>query len=117
MMLLRRPDVAMDISRRGQAPYLRVGTDSVMNTYTLHLRNNRSERLVLKLERNAATGGTFNWEGRSFALSSGQTMDLPLDFRLPTEAFRRGSADAGLILTGPGVRENLSVRLAGPWGN
>lgn len=117
IMLLRRPDVAMDLSRRGQAPYLRVGTDSVMNTYTLHLRNNRSERLVLKLERDVASGGTFNWEGRSFALSSGQTLDIPLDFRLPAAAFRRGSADAGLVLTGPGVREILPVRLAGPWGN
>lgn len=117
ILLFRRPAVSLDIARRGQSPYAHVGMDSVLNTFTLHLRNNGSERLVLSLAPAPGASGTFNWEGRSFSLASGQPMDLPIDFTVPDSSFKRGTADAGLVLTGPGVREALPVRLAGPWGH
>ncbi|MDB5104900.1 MAG: cytochrome c oxidase accessory protein CcoG [Fibrobacteres bacterium] len=116
ILLARRPAVAHDLLRRGQSPYVRVGADSVLNTFTLHLRNNGSERLILMLGWDGAARGTSNWEGRSFALASGQSLDLPVDLTTPASGFIRGGADAGLVLSAPGVREEIDIRLAGPWG-
>ncbi len=117
ILLLRRPAVAFDMARRGQSPYAHVGADSVLNPFTLHLRNNGSARLILKLAWDQGSSGTFNWEGRSFALASGQSQDLPLDLIVPVSVFRRGVSESGLVLIGPGIRENVPVRLAGPWGH
>jgi cytochrome c oxidase accessory protein FixG len=116
ILLLRRPAVAMDVVRRGQSPYERIGTDSVANAFTLHLRNNGSRRQVLNMAWDGAAQGSFNWQGRSFALASGQSMDIPLDVIVPIGKFKRGAAETGFVLTGTGIRENLGLRLAGPWG-
>lgn len=116
ILLLRRPTVALDIVRRGVSPYTHAAGDSVTNNFTLHLRNNGPARLVVSLDWEGAAPGRFNWEGRPFALSSGQSQAIPLDITVTASVFTRGSALAGLVLTAPGARESLPIRLAGPWG-
>ncbi len=148
--LARRPELGVDLVRQGQEPYLLERlehqkpmafaqddtAETVVNRYTLHLRNRRAFRKVLRLRVELPDGsraGT-NWETREFSVAGGQLLTLPLEIRLPPDRFERGKAEARILfteesLTGEGgwSAENSapptpsktygrSVLLAGPWG-
>ena len=126
LLLARRPAVAVDPVRRGSAPYTLMGSDSVLNTFTLHLRNNGSSQRILRLEWDGAAAGRSSWDGRVFAISGGQSLSLPLEIATPVGRFEKGRMKGGMVLvekpnplsptrTGSS-RSPFPVGLAGPWG-
>jgi polyferredoxin len=121
-MLLRRGDLGLDALRKGQSPYVMTHPEQVRNSFTLHVRNRLAARQVLtlavELPGDAAGGhGTpiTNWDGRSFSVSGGQLLTLPLEVSLPAARFRGGRVDARLVISGDGIRETIPLVLAGPW--
>ncbi|HKP95910.1 MAG TPA: cytochrome c oxidase accessory protein CcoG [Fibrobacteria bacterium] len=116
ILLAARPAVSVDAVRRGSAPYARVGADSVLNTFSLHLRNNGSAQRILRLEWAGTPAGACDWEGRVFALPAGGAATLPLDVIAPVSAFSRGRLETGMILIDDSVRGGFRMELAGPWG-
>jgi len=115
-LLVRRPMVAVDAVRTGSVPYQRIGADSVLNTFILHLRNNGSSQRILRLEWSGAAAGKSSWEGRVFAVSGGQSLAVPLEIMTAADGFRRGKLETGMVLTGNRLRVPFKVELAGPWG-
>jgi cytochrome c oxidase accessory protein FixG len=131
ILLAKRPAIAVDAVRRGSAPYTRIahiasgagpsdapgaGPDSVLNTFTLHLRNNGSAQRILRLEWVGTPAGKSTWEGRVFALAGGQSLALPLDVASDIRAFQRGRMEGRMMLTDQTGRVPFSIELAGPWG-
>jgi cytochrome c oxidase accessory protein FixG len=116
ILLARRPAIAADLVRRGQSPYERVSADTVRNIYTLFLRNNGSQRRVVRIGWDGDAAGTTNWDGREFAIAGGATATIPVDITVPVSAFNRGRKDAVLALQGEGLDQSIPVGLAGPWG-
>ena len=136
-MLALRGDVGVDVLRKGSSPYAMTAAGEVRNTYTLHLRNRKATRATLTLSveiadvaapaATAATAAaatptatpaaaTTNWDGRGFAISGGQLLDLPLEVTVPANRFRLGRLEARLVLVGEGgYRETVPLVLAGPW--
>jgi cytochrome c oxidase accessory protein FixG len=116
-LLLLRPSLGVDLVRRGRAPYEHVGIDSVLNTFTLHIRNKEPRLRVLRIEPMGNFPAKSNWQGREFNLSGGQLLSLPLDLVVPKDAFRRGKLEVKMTLVGDGLRPvPLAAVLAGPWG-
>ena len=116
LLIARRPAVSVDLVRRGSSPYEAAASDSVRNAYTLYLRNNGAQRVVVRLGWDGKAAGSVNWEGREFALAGGAGATLPVDITVPAARFSRGRLDVGLLLSGGGVRQTIPVGLAGPWG-
>lgn len=116
LLLANRPGVTVDAVRRGSQPYEKIGSDSIANAFTLHLRNNGSAQRILRLEWDGERAGVSNWDGMVFALQGGQSMSIPLDIRVPVAAFRRGELKTGMRLAGLALRVPFAVELAGPWG-
>lgn len=116
ILLAHRPAIAADLVRRGQSPYEKASADSVRNFYTLFLRNNGSQRRVVRIGWDGDAAGTTNWDGREFAIAGGATATLPIDITVPLSAFNRGRKDAVLALQGEGLDQAIPVGLAGPWG-
>jgi cytochrome c oxidase accessory protein FixG len=124
-MLLRRGDLGLDALRKGQSPYVMETPERVRNSFTLHVRNRLAARQVLTLAVElpggaAAQGGApvataTNWDGRSFSVSGGQLLTLPLEITLPSALFKGGRLDARLVVAGGGIRESVPLVLAGPW--
>jgi cytochrome c oxidase accessory protein FixG len=117
ILFLKRPVVSVDAVRRGSAPYRRVGSDSVLNTFTLHLRNNGSSQRILRLHWAGAEAGKSNWDGRVFALSGGQSLGVPLEIMVPATGFKRGKLETEMILEDKTIRVRFPMELAGPWGS
>lgn len=115
-LLIRRPIVSVDAVRSGSAPYTRVGGDSILNTFILHLRNNGSPQRILKLEWSKGASGNSSWEGRTFAIPGGQSLDLPLEIRTATPDFKRGRLETEMVLVGNSTHVPFAIELAGPWG-
>jgi cytochrome c oxidase accessory protein FixG len=124
-LLVLRPAVAVDTVRKGSAPYVLVGRDSVLNTFTLSLRNNGSSQRILRLEWEGAAAGRSSWDGRVFAISGGQSLALPLEIVTPVERFQRGRIHGRMVLVekpnpasqvrSAASRSPFPVELAGPW--
>ena len=116
-LLARRPVIAVDAVRRGSAPYSRIEPDSVVNTFTLHLRNNSSTQHILRMQWSREASGKSSWEGRVFAMPGGQSMSLPLEITTSVDQFQRGRKEVGMVLIDKGIRVPFRLELAGPWGN
>jgi cytochrome c oxidase accessory protein FixG len=117
ILLAKRPVVSVDATRRGAAPYQRIAADSVLNTFTLHLRNNGSVQRILRMGWSGASSGRSSWEGRVFALAGGQSLSMPLDVVTSAVDFRRGKLETTMILWDKNIRVPFKVDLAGPWGH
>jgi cytochrome c oxidase accessory protein FixG len=128
-LILRRPVITVDATRKGSVPYVRVagaGSDSVRNVFTLHLRNNGTAQRILRLDWSGESLGASNWNGRVFALAGGQSLEIPLEVTVPLARFTRGRLEAEMALsdkTGSGkdgadhsLRVPFGLELAGPWG-
>jgi cytochrome c oxidase accessory protein FixG len=116
-LLYTRPHLAVDILRRGNEPYLHAGADSVLNTFTLHIRNKDIARQVVKVRFADETQGRLNWDSRSFTLGRGEIKTLPLDIVVPRHAFHLGKRDIALEFTGVGTQRIVKTTLVGPYGN
>lgn len=116
LLLLHRPAISADLVRRGQSPYEKIDSASVRNVYTLFLRNNGSQRRVVRIGWDGTAAGTTNWDGREFAIAGGAAATIPVDITVPVSAFTRGRKDAVLALQGDGLDQAIPVGLAGPWG-
>lgn len=120
VMMMRRGELGLDLTRRGRSPYAMLGTESVANSFTLHIRNRQVFRKNLTLEIALPAGQegarpSTNWKGRSFGISGGQLLSLPLEATVPASLFRSGRLDARLVVSGDGFRESIPITLAGPW--
>jgi cytochrome c oxidase accessory protein FixG len=131
-LILRRPVIAVDATRKGSMPYIRVvrlahvGADSVRNVFTLHLRNNGTAQRILRLDWSGSAAGASNWDGRVFALAGGQSLAIPLEITVPLDRFTRGRLEAKMALSDQAgssragaenpVRVPFRLELAGPWG-
>lgn len=113
-LVLTRPEVTVDALRQGREPYVMRGADSVVNTFTLNLRNKSTHRRELGVEFAEAFPGTHDWEGRRYAIGSGQRRSLPFTVTAPVEAFRNGFYDLDLVLRDNGDAWTFKVRLVGP---
>ncbi|MEO6096029.1 MAG: cytochrome c oxidase accessory protein CcoG [Fibrobacteria bacterium] len=104
-LILRRPVISVDATRKGSMPYVRVvrvvpvvgevgavgvGGDSVRNAFTLHLRNNGTAQRILRLGWSGEPLGTSSWNGQVFALAGGQSLAMPLEVTVPLARFTRG---------------------------
>lgn len=122
-LMVRRDELGLDLTRRGRSPYAMLGAESVANSFTLHIRNRQVFRKNLTLEIALSPGHvakhgalpSTNWQGRSFGISGGQLLSLPLEATVPASLFRSGRLDARLVVSGEGFRESIPITLAGPW--
>jgi len=121
-LLLTRPVVAIDVLRRGAEPYAHVGEDSVLNTFTLHLRNKDTHRHIFRVDFADAFGGRQNWRDRPFSLGSGEIKTLPLDIVVARKEFQFGKRDISLRIASedgsePPIARIFTTTLVGPYGN
>lgn len=116
-LVLTRPLLAGDVLRRGNAPYQQVGADSILNTYTLHIRNKDRVRQIVSVRFADATPGTLNWSSRSFTLGRGEIKTLPLDIVVPRSAFHLGKREIKLEFVGVETSRVVKTTLVGPYGN
>lgn len=117
-LLITRPEVTVDPLRQGRVPYTLVGEDSVVNTFTLNLRNKSPHRRELGVEFDpvAAAGfaGTHDWAGRRYAIGSGQRRSLPLRVTAHRREFSGGRRTLHLRLRDGDETWAFTVLLAGP---
>jgi cytochrome c oxidase accessory protein FixG len=116
ILLFRRPLIAIDPVRQGHSPYTHIGQDSVLNSFTLHLRNNGSVSRVLRMNWVKSSSGISSWEGQVFALSAGQSLSIPLEIRTSISDFTRGRKEVEMYLVDNSIRVPFNLELAGPWG-
>ena len=112
-----RPEVAVDVVRNGSNPYYRIGMDSVLNTFTVHVRNKGLQRREFELRFAEPFRGHHNWEGRRFAVGAGQMQTLELDVTARNDEFQFGKRQLRLELGRDGVRRDFATTLIGPFGN
>ncbi len=120
-LIFNRPTIGIDAVRRGTAPYSHFSTDSILNTYTLYLRNNGSKPRVLRLKSNSKDSQnensySSNWDGQVFALSGGQILAIPLDLKSTAQNFIRGKRELHLKLMDAEIQVPFEIELVGPWG-
>ncbi len=115
-LIVTRPDVSVDAIRRGAEPYYAVGADSVLNTFTVQVRNKGRERRTLTLGFGDDFPGRHNWHERPFAVGSGQLRTLQLDVVVARDAFVAGRLPASLRVGNGGDARRVNITLAGPMG-
>ncbi len=116
VLVFTRPDVAVDAVRRGFNPYSAIGEDSVLNTYTLHVRNKDLHRRTFSIRFAEPFQGSHNWENRRFAVGAGQMQTLEFNVTARKNEFQFGKRDLKLAIEdGSGSRE-FKVVLMGPFG-
>lgn len=116
-LLYTRPHVAVDILRRGAEPYQRVGQDSILNTFTLHLRNKDIRRQIYTIRFAEPIRGRHNWEGRPFSIGSGEIKTLPIDMVVARDEFTLGKREVSLVIEGEKAHPVFKTTLVGPYGN
>ncbi|MCD6023259.1 MAG: ccoG [Fibrobacteria bacterium] len=114
--LWTRPEVSVDILRVGRNPYERVGEDSVLNTFSLNLRNKSPHRRELGVEFAEPFQGRHDWQGRRYALGSGQRLRVPFTVTSSRSEFSRGKRKLSLNLTDGKESWKFEATLAGPFG-
>ncbi len=118
-LVLTRPDVTVEALRQGREPYAMIAADTVVNTFTLHFRNlGRSRReLSVALPPGTEFSGRHDWEGRRYAIGSGERRSLPLKVIAPRHEFTRGRREMEFALSDGMKTWTFKVMLAGPLGN
>jgi cytochrome c oxidase accessory protein FixG len=118
-LLLTRPEVTVDAIRQGRAPYELLGPDSVVNTFSLNLRNKSPHRRELGVEFAEPSGRVFagrhDWEGRRYAIGSGQRRTLPFHVVAHRDQFQGGKREVILALRDGTETWTFKVLLAGPF--
>jgi cytochrome c oxidase accessory protein FixG len=118
-LLLTRPEVTVDAIRQGRAPYELLGPDSVVNTFSLNLRNKGPHRRELGVEFAEPSGRVFagrhDWEGRRYAIGSGQRRTLPFHVVAHRDQFQGGKREVILALRDGTETWTFKVLLAGPF--
>jgi len=98
-----------------------LGTDSVVNTFSLNLRNKSPHRRELGVEfagsPGAAFSGRHDWEGRRYAIGSGQRRTLPFHVIAHRDEFSGGRREVNLLLRDGAETWTFKVLLAGPMGS
>ena len=115
-LVFTRPDVAVDVVRRGFNPYTNIGEDSVLNTFTLHVRNKDLHRREFALSFAEPFQGHHNWESRRFAVGAGQLQTLELNVVSHRNEFQFGKRDLKLDIRDGAVTREFKVVLVGPFG-
>jgi len=112
-----RPEVSVDALRQGREPYAMLGADSVVNTFTLNLRNKGRHRreLGIALPEGVTLAGRQDWGERRYAIGSGERRSLPLRVIVHKDVFQGGKAEATFRLTDGREGWTFTVTLAGPW--
>ena len=113
-LVFTRPEVTVDALRQGREPYVMLGPDSALNTFTLNLRNKSPHRRELGLTFAEAFPGNHDWQDRRYAIGSGQRRTLPLHVTAPVGVFRNGFYDLEFVLRDNGEFWKFKVRLVGP---
>ncbi len=117
ILIVTRPVVAVDVARRGFNPYTHVGADSILNTFTVQVRNKDVMRHTFSLDFDESAPARQNWQDRRFAVGAGQLQTLPLDIVIRRDAFRQGERVLHLILRGDGgIDRKFDATLIGPFG-
>lgn len=117
-LVFTRPEVTVDAVRKGRSPYEMIGQDSVVNTFTLNIRNKGRYRreLGVSLPEGTVFAGRHNWEGRRYAIGSGERRSLPFSVVLPRGEFAGGRREAVFVLNDGVESWTFKVTLAGPLG-
>lgn len=116
-LVFTRPEVSIDALRQGREPYVMLGADSVVNTYTLNLRNKGRHRreLGIQLPEGVTLAGRQDWGDRRYAIGSGERRSLPLRVIVHKDVFVGGKSEATFKLTDGTEGWTFTVTLAGPW--
>ncbi|HLU69617.1 MAG TPA: hypothetical protein VKZ88_02480, partial [Fibrobacteria bacterium] len=87
--------------------------------FTLNLRNlGRARReLGVSLPADANFAGRHDWEGRRYAIGSGERRSLPFKVIAPLHEFSRGRREMEFELSDGHKTWTFKVMLAGPMGN
>ncbi len=130
-LLVTRPEISIDALRQGRSPYQMLGEDSVVNTFTLNLRNKGTMRRDIEVvfagpaaDANMQPGGKsalftvhHDWEGRRYSLGSGQRRTLPFHVTAPRSVFQGGKREVMFRLNDGKESWDFKVLLVGPFGN
>ena len=116
VLVFTRPDVAVDVVRRGFNPYTKVGEDSVLNTFTLHVRNKDLHRRAFSLNFAEPFHGHHNWESRRFAVGAGQLQTLEFNVMSQRNEFQFGKRDVKLEIRDGNMARAFNIVLVGPFG-
>jgi cytochrome c oxidase accessory protein FixG len=114
--LWKRPEVSIDILRQGRNPYVMKGEDSVINLYTINLRNKSPHRLEVSVGFDEVFQGRHDWEARQYALGSGQRLRVPFTVIAHRSEFSNGQRIVHLKLTDGPESWTFQTTLAGPFG-
>ncbi len=115
-LVLTRPEVSIDALRSGREPYVMLGQDSVVNTFTLNLRNKSPRRREVGVEFGEAFAGRHDWEERRYSLGSGQRRSLPIRLTAHRSAFPGGKREVEMILRDGDETWRFRLLLVGPLG-
>jgi cytochrome c oxidase accessory protein FixG len=115
-LVFTRPGVSVDALRQGRSPYEMLGPDSVVNAFTLNLRNKGARRRELGVAFAAPFSGRHDWQNRRYSLGSGQRRTIPLRVTASREVFRSGKREVDLILTDGTDTWTFKLLLVGPFG-
>lgn len=118
-LVLTRPEVTIDAVRKGRTPYEMIGADTVVNTFTLNLRNmGRARReLAVTVPPGTHFSGRHDWESRRYAIGSGERRSLPFQVIAPRDEFIRGRREMEFELSDGVKTWTFTVTLAGPLGD
>jgi cytochrome c oxidase accessory protein FixG len=114
-LLLTRPEVSMDALRQGRSPYTLLGEDSVVNTFTLNVRNKGAVRREIGVRFEGDFAGHHDWEDRRYALGSGQRRTLPFRVTAHRSVFQFGKREVILRLDDGEESWAFKVLLVGPF--
>ena len=117
VLIVTRPETAVDVVRRGSNPYYHIGADSILNPFTVHIRNKGMQRRTFEVQFGESFRGRHNWQGRKFAVGAGQLQTLQLDVTSLRDEFRFGKRDLKLVLEGDGTQRKFGAMLVGPFGS
>ncbi len=117
-LVLTRPEVSIDPLRKGRTPYEMIGTDSVVNTYTLNIRNKGGSRREVGVLIPAGSHASLrqDWESRRYSIGSGERRTLPFRVIVHRDVFVHGRAEAKFVLSDGRESWAFKVTLAGPFG-
>jgi cytochrome c oxidase accessory protein FixG len=116
-LVFTRPEVSIDVLRKGHEPYVMLGQDSVVNTYVLNLRNKSPHRRDVGVEFAEPFPGRHDWDGRRYSVGSGERRSLAFRVIAHRSAFTGGKREVNMILRDGEDTWKFKVLLVGPFGS
>jgi len=114
VLLTRQKQSSIFLARKGSVPFVQLGADSIINIYSLDIRNKSGKTRSFHVNFASGLPGHTNWNPNGYEVEAGQIQSFPLTWVLPRSVFTQGKFLGEIEISDGHESHFLKVTALGP---